>query len=146
MGSVLQDWVMALPLRHQGVMISAVRGCDEATKPGGIERHLAAYLRWVILNPADEREVNIPGAFMRTDPPPANWKPSALGHFPLHYVMHIMHAFQVAGNHHPDYSIRSDCYNIYLAMVHSLHLSPEHPHDMDVRLTEDRIISGTVVS
>src|SRR5258706_71297 len=30
--SVLQDWVMALPLREQGTLLTAVRGCDDEPK------------------------------------------------------------------------------------------------------------------
>jgi hypothetical protein len=145
--AVLQEWVCRLPLRHQGVLCSAVRGCDEATKPGGIERHLSAYLRWTFMVPADERELVVDGAFMRTDPPAwEDWKPSQLGHFPLHYVMHLMHAYQVVGAHHPDSKTALECRKIYECIVHSLHLMPESSALMDVRLTEDRFISGTVVS
>ena len=144
---VLQPWVCKLPLRHQGVLCSAVRGCDEATKPGGVERHLCAYLRFTFMVPADPRELDVPGAFMRTDPPQDDeWKASALGHFPLHFVTHLMHAYQVVGAHHPDYVTRVACMGIYKKMVHSLHLMPEGSSAMDVRLTEDRFISGTVVS
>jgi flavin-dependent thymidylate synthase len=32
MNSVLQDWVMKLPRRHQGVLLASVRGCDTAPK------------------------------------------------------------------------------------------------------------------
>lgn len=144
---VLQSWVCKLPLRHQGVLCSAVRGCDEATKPGGIERHLQAYLRWTFMVPADARELDVPGAFMRTDAPDDDiWKPSALGHFPLHYFTHLMHAFQVVGYHHPVKETRSECRKIYNRMVHSLHLEPENKSMMDYRLTEDRFVAGTVVS
>lgn len=145
--AVLQLWVCRLPLRHQGVLCSAVRGCDEGTKPGGIERHLTAYLRWTFMVPADPRELDVEGAFMRPDPPRyADWKPSELGHFPLHYVAHLMHAFQVVGAHHPDPMTRLVCGKIYQRIVNGLHLMPESNSLMDVRLTEDRFISGTVVS
>lgn len=147
MRSVLQDWVMELPLRHQGVLCSAVRGCDTATKPGGIERHLVPYLRRTFLNPADEREVSVPGAFMRSDPPDhKTWKPSELGHFPQHYYAHLMHAFQIVGAHHPDSQTRNQCQVIYQRMTWNLHLETESIERMDERLTEDRFLTGTVVS
>ena len=53
MNSVLQDWVMELPLREQGVLLTAVRGCDFEAKtwtstgiaysPG---RRLTAFIRF----------------------------------------------------------------------------------------------------
>jgi hypothetical protein len=147
MRSVLQDWVMELPLRHQGVLCSTLRGCDTATKPGGIERHLTAYLRWTFLNPADEREIDVPGAFMRSDAPEhGSWKPSEMGHFPQHYYAHLMHGFQIVGIHHPDHQTADECRTIYERMVWNLHLETEPAERMTERLTEDRFAAGTVVS
>jgi hypothetical protein len=150
MGSVLQDWVMELPLREQGVMISAVRGCDISPKPiepgtGGVERHLAAYLRYLILNAADPREIDVPGAFMRSDPP-IDFRASELGHLPVHYYSHLMHAFQVVSDRHPEFPVRLRCLDIYATMVNGLHLEPEGSATMRNRLSEDRFTAGTVVS
>jgi hypothetical protein len=143
---------MDLPRRHQGVLLSATRSCDESPKPaagqaGGIERHLTAYLRGLFLVPADDRELDIPGAFMRRDAPAANaWKASELGHLPQHYYSHLMHAFQVVGCRHPDHGTRLVATAIYNRMVHNMHLIPEPRVTFERRLTEDRIASGNVVS
>jgi hypothetical protein len=158
-GSVLQRWVMSLPLRHQGVLLAAVRSCDTAAKPGPAElvldgdeietpeRLLVAYMRYCILNPADPREVDYPGAFMRPDPPDENsWKPSQFGHYPQHWYAHIMHAFQIIGYYHPQHRNRIAGWTIYERFVHNLHLNTEDRTQMDRRLTEDRIETGTVVS
>ena len=32
MTSILQNWVMNLGLRHQGVLVSSIRGCDNAPR------------------------------------------------------------------------------------------------------------------
>lgn len=148
--SVLKNWVMALPRREQGVLLSAMRGCDLTPKPyypadSGPERELVAYLRWVVLNPADNREVDIPGAFMRSKPP-ENWKPSQFGHYPLHWFAHLMHAFQVVSVRHPEVEHQSYASDIYTRMVGSLHLNEELSHQMITRLSEDRFEAGTVVS
>jgi hypothetical protein len=152
-GSILQPWVTRMPsVRHQGVLLASVRNCDVSPKPlraidETIDRHLTAYLRWTFLVPADERELDVPGAFIRRDPPPpGRWKASELGHLPLHWYSHLMHAFQIVGIHHPDIDVRVVCTSIYTEMVRSLHLNPEYPGTMLVRLTEDRIAAGTVVS
>jgi len=73
---------MELPLREQGTLLTAVRGCDDEPKqwtargiadsPG---RRLTAFIRWAFMNPADPREVDIPGAFFQSVPP-VPFKPS----------------------------------------------------------------------
>lgn len=151
--SVLQDWVMELPLRYQGVLLSAMRGCDDSpkewTSSGEVAdtaaRRLTAWLRWACLNPADPREVDVPGAFMQSRLP-RPFKPSGLGHFPLHWFAHVMHAFQVVAVCHPSAEVSADALGVYDTMVHSLHLNPETPEAMRERLTEDRFVTGTVVS
>jgi hypothetical protein len=150
--SVLQTWVMELPLREQGTLLTAVRGCDLAPKFGpdgevvdSTERRLTSWIRWAFMVPADEREVGIPGAFFQSDPP---WpfKPSALGHFPLHWFSHAMHATEVIAYRHPDIKVAAIAWVLYSEMVKMLHLNPETKEEMIHRLSEDRIASGTVVS
>lgn len=159
MQSVLQDWVMELPRRAQGTLLTGIRGCDLAPKmldciderygcstgEGSAERQLVAFLRYCVMNPADPREVDIPGAFFRSKPP-ENWKPSQFGHYPLHWYQHVMHCFEVIGYESPDAAAATSGRDIYFRMVKNLHLSPETHEEMLERLTEDRIASGTVVS
>ena len=156
MRSVLQDWVMALPLREQGALVVGTRGCDTAPKNPlhSTERQLTAFLRFCIMVPADEREVGIPGAFFQHLPPTA-WKQSELGHYPLHWYTHLMHAYQIVAYRHPHYFISdtvgrlhiSDAaYDIYTKLVHGLHLMIEPRELMIQRLSEDRIATDTVVS
>lgn len=164
MNSVLQDWVMELPLRAQGTLLTGIRGCDLAMKNpttlDSSERRLVAFFRYCVMNPADEREVGITGSFFQPVPPAREeWKPSELGHYPLHWFSHLMHGFEVVGYLHPsarddffpegrarDTLIAAEAQEIYLRMVESLHLSPESRDEMLARLTEDRIEAGTVVS
>ena len=151
--SVLQDWVMKLPLREQGTLMTAVRGCDSEPKqwtergvsysPG---RRLTAFIRWAFMVPADIREVDSQeGAFMMSTPP-SPFKPSEFGHLPQHWYSHAMHALEVIGYRHPDIQVRLVAHGMYKEMVHNMHLSFEHFSDMEHRLSEDRIKSGTVVS
>lgn len=156
--SVLQEWVMCLPLRAQGTLLTGIRGCDLAPKnPASIdarygcstgectaERSLSAFLRYLTLNPADEREVGIEGAWFRSEPP--KFKPSQLGHYPLHWYSHIMHCYEVVGYLHPDERLATQARAVYFSLVDGLHLEPESRDKMLNRLTEDRIEAGTVVS
>lgn len=145
---VIQDWVCCLPLRYQGTLLTGIRSCDTAPKIPGLEtndRQLVAYLRYLVLNAADGREVDVPGAFMRSAPP-ENWKPSEFGHYPQHFVAHLMHAFEVISVKHPKPFHQRNGRAIYLKFADGLHLAAESPGCMYARLTEDRIASGKVVS
>ena len=153
MKSVLQDWVMILPLREQGTLLTCVRGCDDEPKtwtstgvsysPG---RRLTAFIRWCFMIPADIREVDSQeGAFMMSKPPHI-FKPSEFGHLPQHWYSHAMHSLEIIAYRHPDIETSKIAYNLYLKMVHNLHLEPETKEQMINRLSEDRIINNTVVS
>jgi len=153
MKSVLQDWVMELPLREQGTLLTAVRGCDDEPKewtsvgvadsPG---RRITAYVRWCFMNPADPREVDREvGAFFQSQSPTL-FKPSEFGHLPQHWYSHIMHALEVIGFRHPDVLVKNTAYRLYSEMVHSLHLNVELRDQFIARLSEDRIAKGNVVS
>lgn len=150
--SVLQDWVMRLPLREQGTLLTAVRGCDDEPKiwiargvaesPG---RRLTAFIRWCFMNPADPREVDVQGAFFQSTPP-QNFKPSGFGHLPQHWYAHAMHALEVCAYRHPTSFVAEMCLDLYERMVHNLHLNVETKEQFIARLSEDRIASGEVVS
>jgi len=150
--SVLQDWVMKLQLREQGTLLTSVRGCDDEPKqwtatgfaesPG---RRLTAFIRFCFMNPADPREVDIPGAFFQSLPP-APFRPSEFGHLPQHWYAHAMHALEIIAYRHPNVATRFKATGCYEAMVHNLHLNIETQVQMETRLGDDRIKKGQVVS
>jgi hypothetical protein len=151
--SVLQDWVMELPLREQGTLLTAVRGCDTEPKlwtrtgvaysPG---RRLTAFIRYCFMNPADPREVDREeGAFFMSTPPDP-FKPSEFGHLPQHWYSHVMHALEIIGYRCPSPNRAITAVRLYQEMVHSLYLNVETRPQMEERLSEDRILSGKVVS
>lgn len=148
MPSVLQDWVMELPGREQGTLLTAVRGCDLAPKAtlDSMERHLTAYIRWCFMVPPDEREVDYaPGSFYRSTPPP-DFRASNLMHYPAHFLTHVMHALEVIAYRHPNKDICKDAYGLYIDIVSGMHLQPETMAQMVQRLSEDRIAKGNVIS
>lgn len=152
MQSVLQNWVMELPLRFQGTLLTAVRGCDDEPKqwhatgfadsPG---RRTTAFIRYCFMNPADAREIDIPGAFFQSTPP-EDFKPSEFGHLPQHWYAHVMHALEIIGYHHPDVKLSRQALRMYVKMVHGFHLNIESRDQLHQRLTEDRLANNTVVS
>ena len=78
--------------------------------------------------------------------PPDPFSPSSFGHLPLHWYTHIMHALEVVGYHHCDEKVRETALRLYFKMVKTLHLNPETKEQHFDRLTEDRMVMGTVVS
>ncbi len=146
--SVLQDWVMELPLREQGTLLTCVRGCDLVPKLplDSLPRRLVGSLRHAFMVPCDPREVDAtPGCFFVSEVP-TDWKASELGHYPQHWISHVMHASEVIGWRHPDPFIGGAFLIVYRKIVYSLHLVPEDFLDFEARLSEDRIASGEIVS
>ena len=153
MKSVLQPWVMDLPLREQGTLMTCTRGCDLEPKewtgvgvaysPG---RRLTGFIRYCFMVPADEREVGREEGSFMMPLPPSPFKPSEFGHLPLHWYTHAMHALEIIAYRHPKQAIADTAFVLYSAMVHTLHLNPETREQMVKRLSEDRIAAGTVVS
>lgn len=153
MKSVLQDWVMELPLREQGTLLTCVRGCDDEPKSWtstGVAysqgRRLTAFIRWCFMIPADPREVDSQeGAFMMSTPPDP-FKPSEFGHLPQHWYSHAMHALEVIAYRHPKKYVSVLAFDMYEKMVHNMHLNVETKYEMAFRLSEDRIKANKVVS
>jgi hypothetical protein len=146
MKSVLQDWVMELPLREQGTILTAIRGCDLTPKLplDSPERQLVGWIRNAVLNPHDKREIGVKGAFFQTEFP--KFKPSEFGHYPLHWYAHVMHTLEVIAYRSPNDVQAAKALDGYVDMVLSLHLTPETKDEMISRLSEDRIASGNIVS
>ena len=144
---VMRSWTNHLPLRHQGVLVSAMRGADGAPKDDP-SKSITSMLRRAILNPADGRETTAAGGFFGFDPGKLTTNTHAFLHsmdqYPLHYVTHLMHAAQIVGYKHPEETFRAYFELLYTMIVCKFHLLPEDQQTMDARLTEDRIAAGTV--
>jgi hypothetical protein len=144
---VLREWVLGLPLREQGTLLTCIRGCDLVPKLplDSVERRLVSAFRYAVMNPADPREVDVPGAFFSSEVP-RDFRASSIGHYPQHWVAHIMHGAQVIAYRHPDEDTCLEWHAIYKCLVDGMHLRVEPPDEMVERLSEDRIASGKVVS
>lgn len=137
---ILQAWAAELPLRHQGVLIAAVRGCDGTPKENSAKPIIRA-LRGAFLNPFDERAMSLSSSFMTH-----SFEEYQLVHFlkdwdhyPMHFIQHLLHGCQVIGYKHPNGTKRTAFFLAYNRMVRKLHLIPESCEEMDKRLCEDRI-------
>lgn len=137
--SVLQDWVMELPgLRHQGVLLTAIRGCDTAPKNDS-SKLFTRCLRAMVLN-AFVGDAKKAATFIEVVPHEVlierfNAFRKNLDHYPHHYVMHLTHAIEVIGYHHPDELTRDTWRSMYQRLAIGLHMQPETMAQMDHRLT-----------
>jgi hypothetical protein len=57
-----------------------------------------------------------------------------LDSYPLHYVMHTLHAAEIVGYKNPDRELGEWWTRFYLDLVKGLHLNPEMESQLDIRL------------
>lgn len=151
MKSVLQDWVMEISLRQQGVLILALRGPDGARKED-VAKPVIRALRAVVMNsgregrPMDMELVWRDDPFMQTTAIGATsdepWRKvenefyGSIDHYNVHFLQHLWHAYAVVGIHHPSEIIRKRCWNFYLRGVRALHMNPETEEEIIYRLRD----------
>jgi len=167
MKSVLQDWVQELPLMQQSVLISGIRGPDGIEKFHKLKPLIRFFRRSIlissfegypILHPYGEGGGSFTGPSITANMTDENgrlqteegfdWvsamKPvvsdfmDSRDGMPFHYYTHMMHAFEIAGYKHSDPTHRKFWYDVYIRMVHALHLWPETEEQMDRRLGDNK--------
>lgn len=134
MPSVLQPWVEQLGLRHQGVLMSCIRGCDNVPKEDPTKL-LARCLRAVVLVSFDEK----PTSFIEmVDDAELGRRMVAVlknhDHYAAHYLLHLMHGSEIVGFKHPDHEVRERWRWFYVNLARCFHLFPETEYDLDERL------------
>lgn len=156
---VLQDWVVALPMMQQTVLLTAVRGPDGIEKYGPCKSLLRWYRRCILYsatdgsvlsNPYDSRGGSFTGpSYDVADPRHAGqWQPRmdeivgqylrVLDAVPHHFHLHLMHAVEIVGYKHSDQDIRAWWGRVYVRLVRDMHLYPEPESALDERLGDDR--------
>jgi 3-phenylpropionate/cinnamic acid dioxygenase small subunit len=140
MPSVLQDWVQTLGLRHQGTLLTAVRGCDTAMKDEP-SKLLIRCFRATILNAHCKDPRKAATFIQQVDEPELRKRfddfRKTSEQYPAHYLGHLLHAIQIVGYKHPEHNVRALWEGFYLRMVQAQHLNPETEAQMDDRLNAD---------
>lgn len=152
--SVIQQWVHALTLQQQTVLLTAIRGPDTLAKlhPGKI---LIMHYRASILRDAKRGVIMSPGDGTRDPHNNLNsfmtnacledvdtWGEiidrylDNIDRLPHHYHMHLMHAAQIIGYKHPVNLFRVRWSRVYARFVEDAHLMPESEVAMDARLND----------
>lgn len=143
MKSILQDWVMNLGLRHQGVLLSAVRGCDTVSRDEA-SKWLARFYRACILN-AHCGDIAKSKSFMVWLTPVDFWGHANRvlnfhDHLPHHYIMHVVHSSEILGYYYPEAEVQGIWRDFYYLLSAKLHLNPETQMQLDSRLNASEVV------
>lgn len=138
--SIMQPWTAKLGLRHQGVLVSAIRGCDSVEREDA-SKHLVRMYRGILLR-AHCGDIKKAATFMVPfdqeiwDHTSADFLRS-IDHYPNHWLLHWMHACEIVGYKHDMEDIRQSFNHMYIKLVRKFHLLPESEQLLDERLTAD---------
>lgn len=131
--SVVRPWVHALTFKQQTVLLTSFRGVD------GMERqdkskNLCKAMRSTLLQNASP---NV-GTFMLFSVTAEYLKEFAenIDHYPVHWLLHFLHATEIVGYKHPNKTLRTWWHNLYLLLVDAMHLQPETEESLDARLSD----------
>lgn len=141
MASILQDWVMELGLRHQGVLLTAVRGCDTVSKNDPVKL-ISRCVRYEILRCHCGDAAKSVSFIEQVDDDELGRRMKAVlkdfDHYPQHYLQHLMHAAEIIGYKKPD----SRWLWFYEKWCNCLHVNPEGEDQLDARLNADEVAFG----
>lgn len=141
--STVRDWVSTLGKRHQGVLLSSIRGCDIAPRhdPSKLAQRL---LRAAVLIPHPGRFAN-PKTYITVEPDQEKWREamakflSNWDHYPNHYVVHFVHATEIVGylgpRGFPVFGERFE--DFYYNACLALHVNTETKDQLNDRLNAD---------
>lgn len=136
---ILQSWVAKLGLRHQGVLLTAVRGCDTEDRHGPSKLLTRAYRGEILhTHAADPKQSRSFIEVCEADEllKRMNQFAASHDHLPHHFTMHFIHAAEIVGYYGPSQRA-SYWYAFYFQMCNKFHMSPETKIELDHRLGAD---------
>jgi hypothetical protein len=134
---VVQDWLKDLTLKQQTVLLSAIRGCDGVAKEDISKKFVRVYRSLILKDAYPTKKV---GTFMNDvilSKEVVDFG-KQLDHYPMHWLMHFIHAIEIVGYEHPEQAIRQNWRFIYFHIVNSLHMNPETQEEMRERLQDGK--------
>lgn len=137
---VLQEWVVKLGLRQQGVLLTVVRGCDMVPKED-VSKDLTRAICGVLLNThcANPEESSSYIQHVGSDEMTRRMNNFAdsFDHYPTHFVLHVVHVAEVIGYYHPAAHWSVVFRAFYKTMCHRMHMKPETQEELVYRLDGD---------
>lgn len=131
---VIQEWVWSLSWKQQAVLLSALRGCDTADKEDMTKPFCRKLRRDILENGGAEDSCE----FMRIsiDSEDIFKFTKAFDRYPVHFLLHLIHAAEVLGYNHPHPAERAFWHLFYTSMVNAFHMYPETKEQNDLRLKD----------
>jgi hypothetical protein len=138
MVSVIKAWVheSGMSLKQQTVLLAGcLRGCDGQSKDDVSKKIFKQMRSEVLLNAATPTT-----SFMSENSTVSEDMLKAFvrdkDKYPMHFLMHFVHAIELLGFYHPDEMRRSYYCKLYAQFVGSLHLNPETKAQNEYRLRD----------
>ena len=132
---VIKEWAWSLSWKQQTVLMSALRGCDTAGKNDPSKAFIRRLRNAVLHNggPDDaDPEFMTPNV---TKQDVYDFTKS-MDQYPIHFILHLVHAAEVVGYNHPDSQEREFWYLFYNMFVDAFHMLPEDRTGNDHRLRD----------
>lgn len=149
--SLLQEWVMCLPLMQQTVLLTATRAPDGLRKMHPVKVLCRWLRRCYLVSAFDKRVLSSPyepggGSFMgpcQTDEVRSKEHAADLyigcgDEIPLHFHFHLQQAAEIMGYKHPDAFTRLWWLGFYQRMCAFGHSNPETEAQLDLRLSDNK--------
>lgn len=138
--SVVKSWVSTLGLRHQGVLLTCVRGCDTVPKVDPVKSLARAFRERIMNCHCGDSAKAISFIERFSDEALRAIMEDVIkshDHIPHHYLMHLIHAAEIVG-----YKDREDGQwglwaHFYMKMCSKMHMQMETEEDLDGRLNAD---------
>lgn len=131
--SVVRPWLNNLSFKQQTVVLTALRGVDGKEKQDASKNFCKA-LRMTILHNASPGI----GTFMAFTIKAEDVYKFAenIDHYPVHWILHFLHAAEIIGEHCPHTDLRIWWNNFYRILVNAMHLNPETAEALQTRLAD----------
>lgn len=121
--SVLQNWLVNLPIRMQSTLVLGLRGPDDRACPE--IKKITRWLRGLTFKPGNLENIKV---FMGDRPPRIVEKGATAKELEFcsqHFYSHLMHALEVVGFRHPNEATALHAYCLFQDMCTLMHLQPE---------------------
>lgn len=134
-GLVVREWLSDLTWKQQTVLLSAIRGCDGVSKHDPSKQFVRP-LRGLVLQNA-EPGVEDDTFMHHPDDDDVDDFAHRLDDYPMHWLVHFIHAVEIIGYKHPDSEVRDWWSDLYTEMCHEgFHMNPETEAQLDRRLQD----------
>lgn len=137
--SAIKEWIFDLPFTQQALLMLSLRGADGAEKEN-YGKDLVHFMRDTVLHAAYPGYDGKPEGFMRADY--ANFIDIVhlffkdMDAYPMHFLMHLIHAGEVVGYNHPNAVISEHWLYFYKMACHNFHMNPETRDQLNKRLSK----------